>query len=77
MTQERAEDLVKRGHRVTVITGWPNHPGGALSLTRATSRRGTMAGMPRYDDARSREPGRGTRPTTPAVPLMGKGGRGH
>jgi colanic acid biosynthesis glycosyl transferase WcaI len=30
MTSELAEDLAGRGHRVTVITGWPSHPGGAL-----------------------------------------------
>ncbi len=30
MVQELAEDLVARGHSVTVITGWPNHPRGVL-----------------------------------------------
>lgn len=25
-----AEDLTRMGHEVTVLTGWPNHPGGAL-----------------------------------------------
>ncbi|MHB1097267.1 MAG: glycosyltransferase family 4 protein [Gemmatimonadaceae bacterium] len=30
MMAELAEDLVKRGHRVTVITGWPSHPAGVL-----------------------------------------------
>ncbi len=30
MTQELAEDLVEMGHKVTVITGWPNHPRGIL-----------------------------------------------
>lgn len=26
MTRELAEDLVRAGHAVTVLTGWPNHP---------------------------------------------------
>ncbi len=30
MTAELAEDLATRGHRVTIITGWPNHPTGIL-----------------------------------------------
>ncbi len=30
MVSELAEDLAAKGHRVTVITGWPNHPGGVL-----------------------------------------------
>ena len=30
MVRELAEDLAARGHRVTVITGWPNHPDGVL-----------------------------------------------
>lgn len=30
MAQELAEDLVAMGHKVTVITGWPNHPRGVL-----------------------------------------------
>ena len=30
MVQELAEDLTRRGHRVTVVTGWPSHPQGAL-----------------------------------------------
>jgi glycosyltransferase involved in cell wall biosynthesis len=30
MIRELAEDLGARGHRVTVITGWPNHPDGVL-----------------------------------------------
>ncbi|HUS46214.1 MAG TPA: glycosyltransferase family 4 protein [Phycisphaerae bacterium] len=30
MVPELAEDLVRLGHRVTVVTGWPNHPAGVL-----------------------------------------------
>jgi colanic acid biosynthesis glycosyl transferase WcaI len=30
MVSELAEDLAANGHRVTVITGWPNHPAGVL-----------------------------------------------
>ena len=30
MVSELAEDLAARGHQVTVITGWPNHPAGVL-----------------------------------------------
>ncbi len=30
MVRELAADLTSRGHRVTVLTGWPNHPGGRL-----------------------------------------------
>jgi len=30
MTRELAEDLAAAGHRVTVLTGWPNHPQGVL-----------------------------------------------
>lgn len=30
MVSELAEDLAARGHKITVITGWPNHPYGAL-----------------------------------------------
>jgi colanic acid biosynthesis glycosyl transferase WcaI len=30
MVRELAEDLVAAGHRVTVLTGWPNHPRGIL-----------------------------------------------
>lgn len=30
MIEELAEDLAARGHRVTVVTGWPNHPAGVL-----------------------------------------------
>ena len=30
MVRELAEDLAARGHAVTVITGWPNHPRGVL-----------------------------------------------
>lgn len=30
MTAELAEDLVMRGHRVTVLTGWPSHPAGVI-----------------------------------------------
>ena len=30
MTRELAEDLSAAGHRVTVLTGWPNHPKGVL-----------------------------------------------
>ena len=30
MVSELAEDLAANGHRVTVITGWPNHPSGVL-----------------------------------------------
>ena len=30
MVCELAEDLAAAGHRVTVITGWPNHPQGVL-----------------------------------------------
>ena len=30
MVSELAEDLAANGHRVTVITGWPSHPGGVL-----------------------------------------------
>ena len=28
--EEMAQDLAKAGHRVTVVTGWPNHPKGVL-----------------------------------------------
>jgi colanic acid biosynthesis glycosyl transferase WcaI len=30
MVRELAEDLTAAGHRVTVLTGWPSHPGGLL-----------------------------------------------
>jgi len=30
MVRELAEDLVRAGHRVTVVTGWPSHPRGVL-----------------------------------------------
>lgn len=30
MVSELAEDLAGRGHKVTVLTGWPNHPTGRL-----------------------------------------------
>jgi colanic acid biosynthesis glycosyl transferase WcaI len=30
MVRELAEDLAAAGHEVTVLTGWPNHPGGKL-----------------------------------------------
>jgi colanic acid biosynthesis glycosyl transferase WcaI len=30
MVRELAEDLTAAGHRVTVLTGWPNHPRGVL-----------------------------------------------
>ena len=31
MIEELAEDLAAAGHRVTVVTGWPSHPGGKLA----------------------------------------------
>lgn len=30
MVRELAEDLSARGHQVTILTGWPNHPDGVL-----------------------------------------------